>query len=259
MAAVSGGHVEAVKLLLHHADTSNGLDRDLEDALLLAFQSTLPGQTDLVKLLFAHGANINQRDEYGNSVLRVACRQGSHQLVDCLVEAGADLTAVDCSGYSVLHAAANGQCTDIFASFIGNGVSIHLEDRLGLSALHLAMGHEVFAVFLLNSDCRWELASPYPWMIVAQPDWIGEQFRFYRKRLGITLLRRIANLQSKNRLDWSPLCLMAVAGNTTAMENLVELGACLDQEGSPHGSALMVACANRQLGSVKFLLRGHIS
>ena len=106
-AAVSGGHLEAVKLLLHHADTSNGLDRDLEVALLLAVQSTLPRQTNLVKLLLAHGANINQRDEYGDPVLRLACRRGSQQIVDCLVEAGADLTAVDCDGYSVLHVAVN--------------------------------------------------------------------------------------------------------------------------------------------------------
>jgi hypothetical protein len=141
------------------------LDRDLEDALSLAFQSTLPGQTDFVKLLFAHGANINQRDEYGNPVLRVACRQGSQQLVDCLVEAGADLTAVDCDGYSVIHAAADAQCTGTFASFSGKGVSIHLEDRFGFSALHLAMTHDVFAAFLLNSDCKWEQTSPYPWMV----------------------------------------------------------------------------------------------
>jgi hypothetical protein len=36
---------------------------------------------------------------------------------------------------------------------------------------------------------------------------------------------------------------------------LIELGACLDHEGSPHGSALMIGCYNSRLNCVRFLVR----
>jgi hypothetical protein len=48
---------------------------------------------------------------------------------------------------------------------------------------------------------------------------------------------------------------MSATGNITAVQNLLHLGACLDSEGSPAGSALMVACAERQLKAVKLLVR----
>lgn len=234
---------------------------DLDYALELAMGRTLPRQTELVKLLLLHGATVIQQ-RIGRSknslVWRWACGSGAdQQLINHLVKAGADWTTADPGGLSVLHHAASYQRLDVFAHFMRKGASVHVDDRLGVSALHVAMSHDGFASFLLNCDCSMELTTSYPWGIAhdAEPAWISNKFRLYQKRFGNSMLQQIANLQPKDHVDWSPLCLMSAAGRITAMKNLIELGASLDHESSPHGSALMAACANRQLQSVKFLVR----
>ena len=229
---------------------------DLEQALELASLSMMPNQKEMVETLLSHGANVNQRYVYGRTPILMAPRQGNHQIIDCLIHAGADWRVVDHFGWSILHHAANRQSPRIFADFSRQGASVHLKNYRGLSALHVAMASDIFTSLILNSDYRMERTLPLPrWPYNPQAAWINRSFRHYRKRFGDTLLRHIANVQPKRHLHWSTLCLMSAGGNTTAMENLIQLGACLDDEGSPSGSALMAACANRQLNSVKLLVR----
>ncbi len=233
--------------------------KDLDIALLLAIESDEPGHSEIAALLLAHGANANQR--YGKEVLTpvlVAAREDWPKLVDSLMEAGADFTAADYDGWTTLHHAAVTSSPAIFAKVCGMGADLHSEDNCGILPLHLAMELDNFTSLLVNIDCRMELSPPFPWRVLAGHDqiaWICKGFKLYKKRFGETLLRHITNMQPKGHLVWSPLCRMSVEGNTTVMANLLELGACVDYEGSPDGSALMAACANGQLESVKLLVR----
>lgn len=232
---------------------------NLDEAFGLLVQSKVPRQTELVKLLLDHGANINQQclSRGLSTPIMLASLDGNQELVNYLVEAGADWTAVDLSGMSVLHYAAVAQNPEVFASYGEKGASVHLKSRSGVSALHEAMGSGALAGWILHVDCRMELTSPVPWGLVRRTHsaWITTHFRFYQRRFGRALLQRIANLHPADPLDWSPLCLMSAEGDTMGMANLIKLGARLDHEGSPHGSALMAACSNRQTEAVKFLVR----
>jgi ankyrin repeat protein len=260
-AAVQAGHLDAVELLLKYAAAEDDMFGNPDDAFGLLVQSKVPRQTELAKLLLDHGANINQQcrsPDFGFSTpILLASFEGNQELVNFLVEAGADWTAVDHSGRSVLIYAAMAPNPEVFASFVEKGASVHFECRFGFLALHVAMISGAFAGWILHADCRMELASPAPWWLarLTHPAWITTHFRFYQRGFSRALLQRIANLHRAGLLDWSPLCLMAVEGDTTGMANLIELGARLDHEGSPHGSALMAACANRQIEAVKFLVR----
>ncbi|KAH7303952.1 hypothetical protein B0I35DRAFT_454968 [Stachybotrys elegans] len=70
------------------------------DALNLAFRTPLhtaingvlgPETTLCVKQLLDEGAEVNTKDEYGDSPLHDACRVGDHELIHMLLECGADL------------------------------------------------------------------------------------------------------------------------------------------------------------------------
>ena len=256
-AAVSAGHLETVKMLLQHRKADNTVCGDLEQALELAIQTGRPSQMEMVESLLSHGANVDQRYQFGDTPILLASQRGNPQLVDCLIKAGADWTVVNRHGWSILHNAASSRSSRIFARFSGQGAPVHLKNNPGVSPLHLAMTHDIFTSLIINNNYKMELTPSFPWFLFANSQfaWIGSSFRVYRKRFGDTLLRHIANMQPKKPRDWSPLCLMSAGGNTTAMENLIQLGASLDGEGSPSGSALSTACANRQLESVKLLVR----
>ena len=263
--AAFSGSPETLKIALQHetAAPANGLCGSLGDGLEVALELDAPNQFERpeqienVRSLLSHGANVNQRYKSLATPILLASRGGSHQLVQCLLDAGADWTAADQSGQSILHHAALSPSPGIFASLSRRGASLHVQDIHRISPFHLAMTQDIFTALVLNSDWKMEPATQYPWSILADgyAAWIGKGFRSYQRRFGETLLQRVANLQPKGRLKWSPLCLMSVVGNTTAMENLLRLGALLDGEGSPDGSALMLACVNRRLESVKLLLR----
>jgi ankyrin repeat protein len=251
-------------LLKHGVQAGNNSKfGNLDEALQAAVESRVPRRAELVRLLLDYGANVNFQflAEYMDTPILLACSEGSQELIQCLVEADADWTAVNIRGSSVLHCAVYGRNPEAFANFIRKGASIHLEDRYGSTGLHEAMGSGVFSAWILNSGLDMELSSPFSWVSIVDTRvaWITNHFKLYRKRFGQTVLQRIANTEPADSFGWSPLCLMAAEGNTTGMENLVELGARLDHEGSPQGSALMTACANRDLESVKCLVRNGAS
>ncbi len=225
--------------------------------MALASQPEMRNRMEMIKLLVSHGANVNQRGASGAPPILLACPRGDHKLIEYLMEAGADWAAVDYSNRSILHYAAVSSNPGVFAQFREKGASIHLHDHLDASPLHVAMSLDIFTSIILNSDCGMDLTQPYPWteMRGMEPTWMNKAFKVYRRRFGDALLRRISDMQPKRHSRWSPLCLMSAAGNIRVMENLLQLGADPDYEGSPHGSALMVACASRQFEAVKLLVQ----
>ncbi|GAB1317153.1 hypothetical protein MFIFM68171_07363 [Madurella fahalii] len=262
--AVKAGHIEVVELLLNHAAASrlDGIFGDVNHALCLAVRSKVPHQLEIVKVLVGRGADINRRwtrddnPEYLATPILLASSNNNWELVRYLVEAGANHTAVDMCGWSALHYSARTETLKTFADLTCRGVSVYLQDQRGVSAIHDVMSEDLCAAWLLNSDIRMELVPSFPWWRIETPclSWITTQFRFYRRRFGRAALQQIANMQPQSRF-WSPLCTMSGYGNTMGIENLVELGASLDYEGSPDGTALMVACATHQLESVRLLVQ----
>ncbi|GAA6077549.1 unconventional myosin-XVI-like, partial [Tachysurus ichikawai] len=59
-----------------------------------------------VRQLVSSGANVNQRNEDGVTLLHIACASGYREVVDLLLENGADVQATDNSYWTPLHLAA---------------------------------------------------------------------------------------------------------------------------------------------------------
>ncbi|KAF5005359.1 hypothetical protein FDECE_8171 [Fusarium decemcellulare] len=110
--------------------------------------------------------------------------------------------------------------------------------------------------FVLNSQINPETLQPLPWHWIVRYEelpFLDATFNHFRRRFGDRYLKKWLNLQPDR--GWSPLCWVASKGSIRAMENCLLMGAEIDFEGCPLGSALMIASACGKLEAVKLLVR----
>jgi len=78
----------------------NKLTQEEKDKKL--FKSCIYGQLDIVKMLIEAGANINVKDNGGDTALMRASVHGNEDIIKLLIEAGADVNAKDNDGSTSL-------------------------------------------------------------------------------------------------------------------------------------------------------------
>ncbi|CAH0056401.1 unnamed protein product [Clonostachys solani] len=136
------------------------------------------------------------------------------------------------------------------------GVSLH-DQRFGDISLINALLHNYQRQdYFLNSPHLLDQLEPFNWQVLITgyiPPFLNKLFRHYSRRLSRDDFQRWANLQPEK--GWSPLCRAALFGHVVLIKNCLSLGAEIDFEGCPLGSALMVASTCGQLESVKILIK----
>ncbi|KAJ5027096.1 ankyrin repeat-containing domain protein [Bipolaris maydis] len=129
-------------------------DRSDDGCTLMHAAFNEPG---LIDKLLQKGADINAKDNYGQTPFLMACRSGPG-LLQFLVSRGADAFAVNTDGFSALHiAAANGRVATLEyllnLDFEGKGkLDIEAKTNRGNTPLMIAVGenHEEAALYLLD-------------------------------------------------------------------------------------------------------------
>ena len=71
-------------------------------------------RVDILRLLVQHGADVNVRDEHGQTALHIASRHNNIRVLHELVCGGADCHAVDRLGRSAIHHAALGNAVCVY-------------------------------------------------------------------------------------------------------------------------------------------------
>lgn len=140
------------------------------------------------------------------------------------------------------------------------GIDLHHELGSGRSFMHLALIDEASSTLVLNSDVNLEITAPFPWHLDFWIDlpFMQSMWRHLRRRLSEENFTRIANLQPTQ--GWSPLCRACIRRKKIDLiQNCLTLGADVDFEGSPHGSAVIVASACGNLDAVRLLVRAGAS
>jgi ankyrin repeat protein len=92
----------------------------------------------LVQSFIDGGADVNERDELGETPLHVAVVRGYRGIASLLLENGADVNAGDVRGLTPVHAAAWRGYRDTVDLLITHGADITARDKDGLSPLHTA-------------------------------------------------------------------------------------------------------------------------
>ncbi|KAI0383992.1 ankyrin [Hypomontagnella monticulosa] len=263
-AAVSNGDIEIVRYLLEKDAEINRLDGYWNAPIHIAAGSKTEERVEVIQTLIARGANLEPRNLIGWTPLMIASCHGALDMVEVLLKAGANLHASGFNYENTLHYSAHFPSTTIyqnkgmFTALFHLGLDPHLETSFGLSAIQSAMCRVDFAAVILNGNYEVHKANPFPWYLpmnaLGHQMWIlTKAFQLFWRKIPHSDLRRIANTEP---IDcWSPLCRFASLGALVAVENLITLGADIEFEGCPEGTALMAACSAGRLESVIFLVR----
>lgn len=258
--AVDIDALEAVRLLLENGATIDKLDSNGVPPLCRTSNQAM------VRLLVYHGASLY--DHFSASIFN--CITWDTQVFAGLVSAYTENpkkrlpdtvpaflpTTFDTRGsiqcqqkaISPLH----------LVSILGTKFDLNRELGPEISIMHLAVVNDPSSSFVLNSDLSFEETTPFPWHLQfwSSLSFLSSMFKHFRRKLKDEDLVRIAHLQpARGR---SPLC-QAVYGNEELLRNCLSLGADIDFEGSPHGSALVLACAIGSLEAVRILVRAGAS
>ena len=125
------------------------------------------GDGALMQQLLRDGADIDERDENGETALFAAARAGQYSVSDQLMVAGADSSIRDNSGMTVLHAAALAGLAGVVGTFIGEDyrtIRVDMDEHendLGVTALYLAaeVGHANIVAYLAFNGADTEIAD----------------------------------------------------------------------------------------------------
>ena len=96
------------------------------------------GHIDCVKLLVESGAEVDTRNNDGDTPLFWAASKGHIEVVQLLIEQHADVNACDSKGRSCLWTAAFNGHTDVVRALVSAGADVHLQKNDGSSPLTAA-------------------------------------------------------------------------------------------------------------------------
>ena len=113
---------------------------------------------DSLRRLLAEGAEVNSRDNEGNTLLMLAAHAGNLAMVHALIKSGADVNACDERGWTpLMKAAYNADLdrgfADVVQALIDAGANVEMPIGYGIRPLMLAAGYGETAVVetLLNA------------------------------------------------------------------------------------------------------------
>src|SRR4051812_31388978 len=113
------------------------------------------GDVEAIVRLVAAGADVNARDEHGNTPLKYASCEPVPAAVHKLIELGADVNLGDHRGFTPLHgAAAHGfyaEAIEMAEALLASGADVNAQSREhGFVPLHEATGAEMIRLLVLR-------------------------------------------------------------------------------------------------------------
>ena len=140
-------------------------------------QASWEGHKDVVKLLLARGAEVNQTDERKRTPLHMASTRGHKWVVKVLLDKGADANLIDECGQTALHEASYRGHKNVVKNLIERGIAINtkINDATGLTALHMASsrGHKCVVRLLLDGGANPNLIDNSGQTAMQEAEWEG--------------------------------------------------------------------------------------
>jgi len=114
------------------------------------------GYTNILKMMYNFGAEVNVADKEGQTPLFFAARKGHLETAKQLIQMGAKIDFVDCDGWSPLHMASSKGYLEIVKLLVEKGANIDLTVDDGWSAFHVACssGHIDVMKYLVSQNAN---------------------------------------------------------------------------------------------------------
>ena len=124
--AAEFGNIEAAKEAIEDGADVNAIVNDRTPLSA----ATWKGQTKIVKLLIAEGADVNTKDERRETPLHWAVEYGHTEIAELLMAKDADVNAKDMHSKTPLHWAARKGSTQFIELLIAKGANVNAKDSI---------------------------------------------------------------------------------------------------------------------------------
>ena len=171
---------------------------------------------DKVTRALNNGADVNAKNNDGNTVLIEASKTGHTEIVTILLEKGADVNAKDNYGWTALICASANGHTEIMAMLLKKGTDVNATSNTGLSALHIASlnGHAEIVEKLLEEGANVNAKNNDSYTALM---WASEHGHIEIVR---DLLKNGADVNAKDDNDYTALMWAVEFGHSTIVDLL---------------------------------------
>ncbi|CAG9773085.1 unnamed protein product [Ceutorhynchus assimilis] len=247
--ACSAGYFELAQVLL--AMHANVEDRGIKGECTPLMEAASAGHLDIVRLLVHHGAEVNAQSTSGNTPLMYACAGGHTDVVKFLLENGANVEDHNENGHTPLMEAASAGHVGLAKILLMHGAGINTHsNEFKESALTLACykGHLDMVRFLLEAgaDQEHKTDEMHTALMEASMDGHVEVARL--------LLDSGAQVNMPTDSFESPLTLAACGGHVDLAMLLIERGANIEEVNDEGYTPLMEAAREGHEEMVHLLL-----
>ncbi|KAK2599167.1 hypothetical protein QQS21_005357 [Conoideocrella luteorostrata] len=212
------------------------------------------GNTEAVRLLLSHGADVSEADENGRTALQDAVEDGNIDMVKMLVQHGADVSVADVDGYMPLQLAVQGGSVQVAKFLVEKGSDMNCITK-GWTPLTMASANGGLDLVkcLLEKGADVEFASDNgntPLLVAAENGHM-EVFQM--------LLKHGANITARNAQGHGPAHLAAMRGHSEFLEELLRGGQIeADQQDIDGRTALHLASMRGNFDAIKVLLKAAL-
>ena len=213
------------------------------------------GDTDRVRSLLLHGADVLSRDRYSDTPLHKATVHGHSETAKLLLVSGADASAVNAYGWTPLHYAAAAGAVDAARLLLVWGAAVCAADGQGDSPLHLAAyyGHSATVTLLLAWGADVDAVREGG---ITPLHWAASQGH---AEVSSQLLERGSNPRRADAAGDCPLHVAARAGHAQVVAALLAGGAPSGATGANGDTALHCAAEAGSVAAVQALLGAGLS
>jgi 7,8-dihydropterin-6-yl-methyl-4-(beta-D-ribofuranosyl)aminobenzene 5'-phosphate synthase len=213
-AAVSGGHLDIVDLLIAAKADVNAVDNQKRTPLHLACYD---GHEEIAEKLISHGADLEAKFSNGTTPLFWAIPEGHTEVFELLVNRGADINAKTNDGANLLHTTALYGQKNMAEILIGKGADVNRTSDDGTPPINYAAarGHREVLELLIDKGADVNAADDRGYTPLRISILLGQT------EIVETLLARGADPNRKNDDGATPLHDAATEGHAAPAELLI--------------------------------------
>ena len=150
--AAENGDTDVVKFLVDHGADVKAQDTVLSrSAIHFAAEN---GNLECIKYLTEKGADLQDKDSFGATALHYAAKSNHLDIVKYLVGKKMDYTAKDKRGWSAMHYAASGGSIDVVKYLLAKGLNINELNENGRTPLFFARQHRELRSFMISRGAK---------------------------------------------------------------------------------------------------------
>jgi ankyrin repeat protein len=214
-------------------------------------KTTPSGDSDYIKAIINKDpTRINSKDEYGNSLLHLAVREGNVDIIKYLVSEGANVNSRNIADEAPIHIAANSGNLDVVIQLISNGADINVKDSIGNTSLHDAVENDHIQIvkYLISQGAEINTQNN------GHQSPLHEAVVFNKVEMSKLLVSEGANVNTKDEDRKSPLHAAIINENLELVKYLAANGADVNAKDKFDRTPLHQAAYEGNLDVVKHLI-----